>query len=364
MRNQRIFPLLVARFFLLSISLAAALLSAEGSLRIFYFGPAGVLRASRYSPRHAGDTHFKRYLDPASSTGLFHDLAPGATGYLKGALFSVNDHGMRDRPFPLKKPAGTFRVAVLGDSYTMGPGVELESIYPKRLERLLGERFEGNFEVLNFGVGGYELEDYAEVLKDKASRFSPDLVVVGFNERNDVPMEPLPDEAETDGSWRGVLTRRALRVHRAFPDGFLPALAFETARNRFYGGNLIRRVEARLDWQRFREEMGLLRRRASSCGASLTVLLLHGLQEQKLPWSDRLRLESAGLGIETVDTVPLFAGKTLSRYWIYASDRHPNARAHAAYARALYEAFLERRIPEKSGFARKTRGSGDAGPER
>ena len=44
---------------------------------------------------------------------------------------------MRDREYSLGKPAGRFRVAVLGDSKTFGNSLAIEDVYTEVLERRL-----------------------------------------------------------------------------------------------------------------------------------------------------------------------------------------------------------------------------------
>ena len=46
----------------------------------------------------------------------------------------TNDQGIRYRPLPLKKQPGEHRVAVVGDSYTEGLGIEAERSFPALLE--------------------------------------------------------------------------------------------------------------------------------------------------------------------------------------------------------------------------------------
>jgi len=65
-------------------------------------------------------------------------------------------------------------VLVLGDSVSVGIGVEAEQTYPSLLEDKLGKR------VLNASVTGYGIVDYAEVLGHIAGDFKPQLVIVGI----------------------------------------------------------------------------------------------------------------------------------------------------------------------------------------
>ena len=48
--------------------------------------------------------------------------------------FKTNKIGLRDKEYILKKPLHTYRVAVFGDSWTVGSGVKEENIYSSLLE--------------------------------------------------------------------------------------------------------------------------------------------------------------------------------------------------------------------------------------
>ena len=103
----------------------------------------------------------------------------------------INVFGNYDRDYSLKKPKGTFRILVLGDSITEAGG------YVKRLEYLLNSSgLNKKFEVWNCGVGGYGIKQYWGYLESKGSRFSPDMIIVGFclNDFDDFTVVLPPDE--------------------------------------------------------------------------------------------------------------------------------------------------------------------------
>jgi lysophospholipase L1-like esterase len=106
---------------------------------------------------------------------LFYEPRPG---FARGAV-RINSQGFRDREFTLEKPAGTIRIAVLGDSVVWGHGIRIEDTFPKQLEELLAERAVGRYEVLNFGVSGYSLQQEVEQFLVRARRFHPDIVILG-----------------------------------------------------------------------------------------------------------------------------------------------------------------------------------------
>ena len=110
-----------------------------------------------------------------------------ANGWISGELFTWghrvenNRYGFRERDFETPKPPGTYRVMVLGDSFTWGTGLSVNERYTAVAEKLLNSTpSRWNFEVLNFGVPGYATTQERDLLRDHISVVDPNLVVVGF----------------------------------------------------------------------------------------------------------------------------------------------------------------------------------------
>jgi lysophospholipase L1-like esterase len=96
--------------------------------------------------------------------------------------FATNRHGMAWREVEEARAPGVRRIAVLGDSFTMGCwAANWRDGFVGVMERELG----AGFEALNFGVGGYGLLDHELILREQALRFAPDLVIVALFVGND-----------------------------------------------------------------------------------------------------------------------------------------------------------------------------------
>lgn len=91
-----------------------------------------------------------------------------------------NSLGYRDREHEVAKPAGVFRVVVLGDSIAAGLTVErFEDTFPAILEWLL--RAEGlPVEVINLAVNGYNTMQEVATLRARGLQFDPDLVLLAY----------------------------------------------------------------------------------------------------------------------------------------------------------------------------------------
>jgi lysophospholipase L1-like esterase len=129
-----------------------------------------------------GTIHINRHtMGLSDNPKLVFGLTPGGVARAE-VEYRINEHGMRNPPVTKQKPEGTRRVAVIGDSIAFGYWVPLEHTLSSHLEQILNEhgRSGTTYEVLNFGVPGYNLEQEIEVLRSVAPEFEPDAVVFAF----------------------------------------------------------------------------------------------------------------------------------------------------------------------------------------
>ena len=113
-------------------------------------------------------------------------------------FFGENDHaitgrinamGWRDRERTVAKPAGTFRIAVLGDSYVEAFQVEQDSTFVARAERAFKQSHPPAFndvEVMNFGRSGMSPTEESIVLQRDVLPCHPDAVLLLFTPHNDI----------------------------------------------------------------------------------------------------------------------------------------------------------------------------------
>lgn len=93
--------------------------------------------------------------------------------------FRTNSQGFRGtKEYSVLKPAGLFRVLALGDSVTLGHGVEDEETFSAVLEQTLSQ-FRPT-EVINMGVSGFGTAEELIQLREVGLRYEPDLVVLAY----------------------------------------------------------------------------------------------------------------------------------------------------------------------------------------
>lgn len=105
---------------------------------------------------------------------------PGGSGIFKRTEFTthvkINSQGMRDREVG---PKTGFRVAVMGDSFAWGHGVEGDEIFTRILDEKSGA------EVINFSVAAYGLLQFY-LKMDEIATYQPDLLVMTIFIGNDI----------------------------------------------------------------------------------------------------------------------------------------------------------------------------------
>lgn len=164
------------RFALLAVSLVVGLGASECAVRWSGFAPE-VMREAGY----------RRFVD---NLKLVYEFVPGSTIDSN----PINMQGFNDSEFALEKPRGVVRIAMLGDSITQGSYVPARDNFSEKLESLLNERarmrrIPTRYEVMNFGVGGYNLAAEVETLKEKVLPYEPDIVVLNMFSNDN---EPIP----------------------------------------------------------------------------------------------------------------------------------------------------------------------------
>ncbi len=88
----------------------------------------------------------------------------------------TNSAGFRGtREYSLAKPQGVIRIAVLGDSFVFGFGVQDGETFPALLESQDKTR-----EVLNLGVSGYGIDQIYLSYREIARKYHPDVILIGI----------------------------------------------------------------------------------------------------------------------------------------------------------------------------------------
>jgi hypothetical protein len=153
------------------------LLSMATSLALFV-GVFELVANIRYHRWKAGfDNYgwFKRITVPSENPVLMWEYRP----YGSIDEIETNRYGFRDIDYEsTAKPGNTLRIAFVGDSVTLGMGVDFEETFVRRFEAEANRMgFRRRIQALNFAVDSYNTPQICEMIRAKVLGFEPDRVV-------------------------------------------------------------------------------------------------------------------------------------------------------------------------------------------
>ena len=277
-------------------------------------------------------------------------LVPNLDSRFKMVGFRTNSLGHRDDELELPKPEGVFRIAVVGDSFVMGSGVELADCFHSRLEGSLAARFPASrFDCLNLGVGGFDLGDYVGVVERLVPGYDADLVLVGLC-WNDCRTPPTPwggryvgpPQAEAPSFLRlhslAALKKRWRTFQQGEDEPAPRATRKETIDKLLAAGGEVegyRSDDTGMDAiaeyveGRFRK----LAEWSEASGVPVALAYLSFRQDaQAVRFGGVFSDAAEAASLPYLDLAPAFAKHAQEDLIIFANDAHPNARANAIYA--------------------------------
>jgi len=301
------------------VTLVAAALLLECAARVHLFGFAGLhpLRVDSIRPIFETDL-----LQESSVPEIAFELRPDLDVWFKLVRLRTNSRGLRYREIEPSKPLGVFRVAVLGSSFTLPSGVELEDSFHARLERTFNSEAERRFEFVNFAQGVLHPAQNVAVLEHRALAYAPDLALFCL----------------TSMGARAAFQRMGAR-----------ALLPEKPTHPFFDSFLWKLVQLRTDTLP-RHEARLAERKDETSVPNVierldaftrrteipvVVVRLEFTEDPESAVDGKLRREVLARGMGYVDTRAIFRGVDRRSLWIYELDPHPNATAHAGFARVV-----------------------------
>jgi lysophospholipase L1-like esterase len=210
----------LARALLLLVSLLVVLGLAEGAARLSW----------NEKERRPAPAEYDASLPRIK--GLRALAAPHVRGVHKGVLYRTNSRAIRGPEYAERPPAGVFRVAITGDSVTMGWGVEEAEAYPALLEQGLSAHpvapeapdARRSYQVLNFGLAGLNADGAVSRLIKKSAYYRPSLVVYGFTVNDIEGPHFRRSDPQTDESPGNQSLANRYRAQRFSPSYLLRIL--------------------------------------------------------------------------------------------------------------------------------------------
>lgn len=138
--------------------------------------------SSELSGEDGKPVSLRAIVQPHPDDRIIYTLKPNLDLQFIRANVKTNSCGMRSPERSVAKPKNTYRIALLGDSFAFGWGVEQPQSFAQILEDTLNRSSNGfpRYEVLNFGVPGYSTFQEVALFKERGLQFEPDAVLVYF----------------------------------------------------------------------------------------------------------------------------------------------------------------------------------------
>ena len=259
--------------------------------------------------------------------------------------FEFNAQGFRERRFAAKS-AGTRRIVVLGDSFTVGHGLPNALSYPRLLEVRLQRQYEHeldvdplkvSIEVLNLGRGDTDLPGILRSAKFALRQLDPDVLVYGYFLNDPVPTlsreEDSPIHDMLDAGWGDLeqsptMTRIGQAQHGRsrivdLLQRFLADRSVTASTIDWY-----QRLHEPDAWKPTLERIVAMSNAAHVSGVRFVLLLLplpYQIADSPFAEAHRQMRESASQsGIEVVDALPALTRYSDDDLRLHPRDRHPS----------------------------------------
>jgi len=147
---------------------------------------------------------------------IIYTLRPNTKAYLRGTSvrwynLSTNSFGIRDKEYSTEKSDSFLRVVLVGDSISMGEGVEIEETFIKKFEEIANLNLKKqNIETINAAIRGYGNDQETIFYKRIAKKYKHDVAILGFFEGNDFD----------DNANGGIFELKNDRLIQTIPDKY------------------------------------------------------------------------------------------------------------------------------------------------
>lgn len=332
---------LFTNLLLLLFSTIISILALEQSYRFYLFGNASFSIYKMNSINGLGELGL---LMPSNSSEIIYELKPNINTYHKLVELKTNSAGLRDKEYSVAKTEDILRIAVIGDSFVLADGVEIEETFHSLLEEKLNkEQGDITYQFINFSVSAYNLRQYLEVMKLKAKDYDPDLILVGFCPRNDqyIPEEQKYRDVPKTYSFFHFYSIQAFKdvfKRGTYYDDDIYYMEKELTRNEPFSEK-----QKRYMTQTFSEMNDF----SQQNNIPIIIIYLDIFYNEK--FANKLEEIVLKNNLYFVNASLPLKGQGFDEYIIYPIDSHPNGKAHRLFADVLYD-YLFLDIKENKFF--------------
>jgi len=306
------------------------------------------VRVTGYSSGYIYDPIYMPY---SQTDGIPFVHKPGLDNARARGLIRINTDGLGLRSKhpgtadPAPKAPNEFRIAVAGDSFTFGDGIErCEDTYVCVMEDHLNDHADERvFRAYNFGVSAYSVKEMAHTLSYRIPEVAPDLAVMAI----------IPDDFDLSRTCEvdkygyahnpklsgfldkdSIIKRLARNVHSVY---FVRDMWYRRARKKGEHHERTMRIAEKLP-----ESYGYVLRfrdRAQESGLHHLIVLLPTLRGD---FGDIVRDRMREDNVEYLDLTFIRREFNAGDFKVSKYNRHPSAEVHKRIGEELAEYILER----------------------
>lgn len=273
-------------------------------------------------------TGLKRFTDTFIQT----ELTPGFVAETRFGPYSVNRWGMRDKDYEKVPPPGTFRIAILGPStvagWGVGDGETFEALVEDRLNRERKGAPSERYEILNFGVPGYQPPQQLPAF-EKALSFAPNAVLYVATGR----------EASRAADYLVEVVGKKIEIPYPEFREIVRKAGLDSAMDRTTALRSIEPFKAEVLTYIYRRIVDDSRARGATPILAFLPQSQGGSWETETPEILRIA-ESSGFAV--IDLSDVFKGHDVKSYALAEWDLHPNTFGHQLIAARLFEELAKR----------------------
>jgi lysophospholipase L1-like esterase len=265
--------------------------------------------------------------------------------------FDIATPDFRDGRPRMRKRENTFRVVVLGDSYTWGSGVYAGDAYPQRLERRMSSILTTlRAEVISWSQPGWNTREAWQALEPRLDVLAPDLVVIGYclndaESSSRKEREAVRRDYEIDAWRKPEKSRRGLERRSVLASRVLDA--WRNVRSRRKLDDYYHGLYQGSGWIEARATFREMRDRLEARGIRL-LIVIHPIFDSQLDHRYRYRdihetvvREAQELEIPVLDLLGHYEGIDARRLAVVPfTDAHPSELAHRIAADRILDFVL------------------------
>jgi hypothetical protein len=258
---------------------------------------------------------------------------------------------LRDYAYDIQKPAGTYRIIGLGDSFGWGWGVaDNRRTTFKYLECWLNDNEQGKkYEVINCAQPAKTVSYYESFVKEYAEKFQPDLFLILYNLNDSyLPHASMVVDKRTEQVMQEETDPLSdiSRLFRFVKKRIVKKRVHDYTVGHIKDGYLGEEKDQK--WGKAQENLLEIQRVCRDQGIELLVAIFPLLfeLEKNYPFQEEVEEMERFLKasqIRSVNLLPSFKGKKTFVLWSRPTDSHPNKVAHRIAAETIYR-YLQNQV--------------------